>query len=93
MTDEELREALDGLFAYDRGSVDSGIHDEALRARCVAELEARKSVGAEEWRRLLAVLVRDMWLSDKAIAQGYGTEDAVSFVEWLEERMDCFAGA
>ena len=44
-------------------------------------------------RRLLAVLVRDMWLSDKAIAQGYGTEDAVSFVEWLEERMDCFAGA
>lgn len=38
MTDAELFDALDGLFAYDTGATDSGIHDEALRLRALKEL-------------------------------------------------------
>jgi hypothetical protein len=38
MTDEELIEALTALYAYDTGSVDSGIHDDALKARCFDQL-------------------------------------------------------
>lgn len=85
MTDEELRDALDGLAAYDAGATDSGIRDEALRARCIAELKERAA--AESWRPFISRLVRDMWLSDEAIGQGYGLEDALEFTEWLEERM------
>lgn len=83
MTDEELRAALDGLFAYDSGCVDSGIHDEDLRERCLAEL--RRQTGRHEVmpRLLLSRMMRDMWLSEEALAQGYGIEDAMSFAEWV----------
>lgn len=84
MTDDELRDALDGLYAYD-GGADSGIHDESLRARVIQELKDRRGLGA--WRAQVARLVREMWLSEEAIEQGYGTEDAVRFAQWLEDRM------
>lgn len=87
MTDEELRDVLDGLHAYDDGAADSGIRDEARRARCIAVLKDRRT-GAEG-RQWLARLVRDMWLTDEAIEQGYGLEDALGFIERLEDRMDC----
>lgn len=89
MTDEELCEALDGLFAYDTGSIDSGIHNEALRSQCQYALYDRRA--AAGWRVWLATLVREMWLSDDALARGYSVEDAVEFVKWLEDRMDCQA--
>lgn len=88
MTDDELRDALDGLYAWDQGSVGSGIRDESLRARCVSTLAERRGLGTTPWRIWLGHLVREMWLSDQALAQGYGTEDAVHFVTWLEDRMD-----
>jgi hypothetical protein len=43
MTDEELRDALDGLHAYDEGATDSGIRDEDLRERCKAALREREA--------------------------------------------------
>lgn len=86
MTDDELRRALDGLYAYDSGSVGSGIRDEGLRARVVEELRQRRELGS--WREQLARLVREMWLSEEAIEQGYGTEDAMHFCDWLEDYMD-----
>lgn len=86
MTRDELIDALDGLHAYDMGCVDSGIRDEVLRARCIADLKQRAA--APDAREFFARLIRDMWLADEAIGQGYGVEDAVEFVKWLEERMD-----
>jgi hypothetical protein len=86
MTDQELRDALDGLYAYDTGSADSGILDETLRRRCVQELGTR--MAHEASRLFLSRLIRDMWLTEEALAQGYGIEDAVSFTGWLEDRMD-----
>lgn len=86
MTDDELRDALDGLFAYDTGCVDSGIHDEALRARCVAELAARAA--RPDHRLWEARLVRDMWVSEEALTNGYGLEDLVGFVQWLADALN-----
>lgn len=88
MTDEELRDALDGLYAYDQGSRDSGIHDEALRERCIKELRDRPRGEFELLPRLLVSrMVRDMWLSEEALQQGYGIEDAARFIAWLDDQM------
>ena len=59
---ETLRDSLDGLFAYDTGSTDSGIHDEALRERCKAHLQGLKD---DDRRHLLGKMVAEMWLSEK----------------------------
>jgi hypothetical protein len=87
MTDAEFRDALDGLFAYDVGSVDSGIHDEALRARCIAEIDRHfeDETAGMAW---LSRLIRDMWLSEEALTAGYTIEDALEFVRWLDDRME-----
>ena len=80
MTYEEFKDALDGLFAYDSGCTDSGIHDEGLRARCIQHFESLKP---DEQRHLLGKLTVDMWLSEEAMKQGYGAEDAKRFLEWV----------
>lgn len=87
MTDEELRDALDGLYAYDDGAVDSGIHDERLRAKCITHLKTW-SVGKCEFMPRLEVsrLVREMWLSEEALEQGYGIDSAIKFTRWLCEQ-------
>lgn len=86
MTEEQLRNALDGLHAYDDGAVDSGIHDEDLRQRCINALKAQ--TGPHEIApEVLSRIVRDLYLTDEAIAQGYGLEDAVGFIRWLDDRM------
>lgn len=89
MTDEELRDALDGLHAYDEGAADSGIRDEGLRARCIAALAERRARGQDFWRPWLARLARDMYLSDEKISQGSGLADLTGFAEWLEWEMKC----
>lgn len=86
MTDEELQAALDGLYAYDTGCIDSGVHDEALRARCIAELHSRLG-DHEVASRYISRLIRDMYLSEAALADGYGIEDAISFTDWLGDHM------
>lgn len=80
MTDDELRDALDGLYAYDVGATDSGIRDEALRERCKAALEAMSPAA-------LSQLVSDMWLTPQARAAGYNALDAEEFTEWLADEM------
>ena len=80
--EDELRDALDGLFAGDTSGCrcGCGIIDENLRARVV------EVIGQLD-RPALARLIRDMWLSDDAIAQGYGVEDLADFLQWLDDRM------
>ncbi len=80
MTDEELSDALDGLKAYDSGCIDSGIHDEVLRERVKAELAASSMTR-------ISRIVREMRLSDEALAQGYTLEDVASILRWLDDRM------
>lgn len=85
LSTDELRDALDGLHAYDSGSTDSGIHDENLRRRVIDQLHA---IGDNEFRLVFSRLIRDMWISEEALAQGYGYEDLLEFCQWLGERME-----
>lgn len=78
MSDDDLFEALDGLFAYDTGCVDSGIRDERLRAAVRSELTANDAAGI---RRLTEFAKRYM-------EPPYTLEDVASFIRWLRERMD-----
>ena len=89
MNEEELRDTLDGLYAYDGGATDSGIHDEALRQKCIAAIKAIPRGPHEIVPRIwLSRLIRDMWLSEDALAEGYGIEDVVKFIFWLEDTME-----
>ena len=88
MTDAELRDALNGIYAYDTGSTDSGIHDEALRERCLEALrEMPRRPGALAAQQFIARMVRDLYLSEEALAQGYGIEDADEFLHWLDDQL------
>lgn len=82
MTEAELFEAMDGLMAYDHGATDSGIHDEQLRARVIAQVSA---LSPGERRVVLSRFVRS-YLTDEMIIQGYGWEDARSAANWIDEQ-------
>lgn len=77
---DELRDALDGLFAYDMGATDSGIKDNQLKERCKAELQKLTP-------EAFTLMAREMWLSDEAMAQGYGVADLKEFIDWLADEM------
>lgn len=83
ITYEELRDAVDGFHAYDSGSVDSGIRDEALRQSVKKQMSAMPKL---EHRPLLARLVIDLHLSTEALAQGYGPEDAQELLRWFDDQ-------
>lgn len=89
VTEEELREALHGLFADDMGAPrpGAGMRGRALRDQVKGELHARR--GSAGWAAWLARTVRDMWLSDEALAGGYDAEEAFLFLDWLPKRMAC----
>ncbi len=75
-----LWEALMGLYAGEDS--DSGIVDRDLRSRCRAML---KTMTEKEIRVELAEFVRDHYLSDEALALGYGVEDVANFYRWFED--------
>jgi hypothetical protein len=81
VTPGELSDALDGLYAYDIGCVSSGIHDEMLRERVKAELKTVDLLWLSHW-------VREQYLSDEALKQGYRLEDVARFIKWLRDDMD-----
>ncbi len=86
MTYEEIKDALDGLSAYDCGATDSGIRNEALRQKVkdlIQGLEAKES------RILIAKVIKGLFLTDAALEQGYGPEDVKDFLVWLDEEMAC----
>lgn len=83
MTEKDLFDALDGLYAYDTGCTDSGIHDEVLRARTFAHLRA---MHPDEFRVTLGRFLRESFLTEQRLAQGYGPEDVESFLRWGYEQ-------
>lgn len=76
----ELYTALGGLYAYDVGAVDSGIRDEALRQRVMRQLNAMTN---KDLATTLGRIVRDLFLIEEKLAQGYGIEDVADFIEWV----------
>ncbi len=76
MTDEELLDAVDGLFAYDMGAASSGIHDELLRQRVIVLLD-----DVDQGKRVLTMAAHNYSTAP------YTIEDVAQFVTWLRERM------
>lgn len=64
-----LRDALDGLFAYDNGATDSGIHDDALRAKCRAAVADNP--------KLIQQFATELYGKPP-----YRDEDRQDFIEW-----------
>ena len=81
MITELLSRNLIGMFAYDTGSVDSGIHDPEMKRLCIEYLDGLRG---KEQRAVLARIAREAFLSEEAIDLGYGIEDVAQFQEWLE---------
>lgn len=91
MTDEELKSAVDGLIAYDHGAVDSGIHDLELKAKTRVALIELMNRGRTPYQLVsddFSKFVRDLCLSDEAISRGYGLEDFMGLMRWLENEME-----
>ncbi len=82
MTYEEFAEAADGLYAYDSGCVDSGVHDNALKAKVELEL------GGPNGSAWVTRFIRERCVSEEAETQGYGWEDAAGFLRWLADEMN-----
>jgi len=82
MTDEELYDAMEGLFAYDTGSIDSGIHNNELKRLVLERLHAMDD---RTTRYTLGRFMRDRYLTEESMDRGYGPEDICAFITWLSE--------
>ena len=90
MTELELFDALDGLYAYDSGATDSGIRDEGLKEKVKTHLEDMED---EAFRITMSMHIRECFVSEEAIKQGYGIEDVKAFIDWLDREMNCSVNA
>lgn len=79
-----MYDAMSGICAYDGGETDSGIHDEMLRAKVKEWLDA---MSEDQFRLTISHYVRTRYLDEDALSKGYGIEDVVAFLRWLDHRM------
>lgn len=84
---EDLSDYLSGLFAFDTGCTDSGIHDEELRHEVKTYLN---TLEVDAFRLLLSRYIRDNYLDEPSLELGYGLEDVKSFISWLADYMDIY---
>lgn len=87
MTINEVNITLGKIFAYDLGCTDSGVNCDLLRNQLKGTLE---NMDENTLRITLSKYIRDSFLTDEAISQGYGIEDVKKFIEWLDESMDIY---
>lgn len=82
---DSLRDAiseLEGHYAYDTGAVDSGVRDPARRKELVEVIDAASE---DDLRWALSRFIRDAYVSEKGLQQGYGWEDAMDFARWFHD--------
>ena len=88
MNDDALKEALIYLYTHDsQGPVTRGTYEEALRARCRKAIWDRLVEDGLDFRSWISALVRDLYLSDAALADGQGIEEACEFWAWFDQTM------
>jgi hypothetical protein len=87
MTDEELGEALVWLYARDCGLVAAAGDESGLRARCRQAIWDRLVGDEADLRVWTSRLVRDVFLSETALANGHGIDDACEFWNWFDQTM------
>ncbi len=74
VTEEEVLDRIEGLFAYDGGSRDSGVKDDDFKY----SLQDRDDIVP-----LLTKVLKRLLACD-----AYGIEDAKAFLDWVEEELE-----
>ncbi|AFC32868.1 hypothetical protein PM3016_6232 [Paenibacillus mucilaginosus 3016] len=72
---------------------ETGIRDENREETESLEFETKEklhSLSVEEQRFFLSRLCRDEFLSETALEKGYGIEDVVVFLRWLDDNMGIY---
>jgi hypothetical protein len=87
VTDHELREALVWLYAVDCGLACAHEDESSLRSRCRRAVWDRLVGDGAELRVWISRLVRDVFLSEAALRQGHGIDDACEFWSWFDHTM------
>ncbi len=88
MNDDALKDALIHLYTHDsRGPVTPGSYEEVLRAWCRRAIWDRLVDDGLDFRSWISALVREMYLSDAALADGQGIEEACEFWTWFDQTM------
>lgn len=85
VNDEMLRAALSRLF--DHRTLPGEAHASELLASCRQAVRERLLDDNFEFRVFLSRLVRDLYLSEAALEQGLGIEDACEFWSWFDQTM------
>jgi len=75
--DEDVLDRIEGIFAYDTGSIGSGISDPAFKQRLL-------DGGDIDPFPYLSRIAKDMLNSD----QGYTIEDVKSLIDWAAEHIE-----
>jgi hypothetical protein len=76
---------LEAIHAYDTGARDSGLHDERRRAEVAQALDDANPWEDAEARADLSRWVASAYLSEEAIRKGYGWEDALEYLRWIND--------
>lgn len=70
-------------FTYDTGATDSGINHSKEEIK-----EYLLNLSDDEFRLILSRLIREQFLSEDALIQGYGIEDVCSFIDWIRNDLE-----
>ena len=65
-------------FSYDMGCTDSGVCDDIQEVRDYFE-----HFGENNFRVFISRLIRENFLTEDALKDGYGFEDALEFIDWF----------
>ena len=87
LNDEDTKDLIIGLYAYDTGSVDSGIKDNTKKEELKNWLSEWLSKDKEFYKQF-SRYIREEFLSEEALEQGYRLENVASFLKWLDYEMD-----
>lgn len=80
---DNVKDAVDGLFAWDMGCKSSGIHDPLMKEA----LKKHFLKMSPDEQSLVAAKLASVYLSESGIEQGYRIEDVVALAKWLEDEM------
>ena len=87
MNDEMLGTALSRLYANDHRTMPGEADASELLALCRQAIRDRLVDDNFDFRVYLSRLVRDLYLSEAALEQGLGIEDACEFWSWFDQTM------
>lgn len=87
MDDLTFGAALLRLYILTGEAENPGSLEVHLRAECLEEISQRLNGDEDALRAFLSRLVRDAYLTEEAIDEGAGIEDACGFWRWFSDLM------